>query len=129
MSKNIKSFLIAVFIVFLSNIFLYLLSIWTGGIRSEINLDYFIPLIFLLWRARILFLISFTIAFIVDFINIFSQIFPFIYLSDLFYLLKFSFISASIYKFYGFLLFVFLIFQLVVIYKIFKIILNSIKCI
>lgn len=120
MSKNIKSFLTAVFIVFLSNIFIYLLSIWTGVIRSEINLDYFLPLIFLQCRAKILFVISFIVVFFVDFINVFSQIFPFIHLSDLFYLLKFSFISSSIYKIYGLLLLLFLITQLVVVFKIFK---------
>lgn len=115
--EYIKSFTISLLIVVLSNLSIYLLAWWTGTDRSIINLDYFIPLIFLAFRQKILFVLSFTLVSVCDFLVVFAQIFPFIRLSDLVYLLKFSFISSGIYKAYGAFLLIFLIVQLIVITK------------
>lgn len=100
---------------------MYLIAKWTNTERLILNIDYFFPLIFLALRSNILFLISFVIVSFFDFLIIFSQIFPFIHLSDLFYLLKFSFISSNIYKIYGIVIFSFLVLQIYLIIRIFRI--------
>lgn len=81
-----------------------LLSNWSGTYRYFINIDYFIPLLFLSFKRRILFLVSFILLILFDFINIFSQIFPIIRITDLIYLLGFIFQASSLYKLYAILL-------------------------
>ena len=59
--------------------------------RVVINFDYFFVLLsLLLFRKKIVGLVVFFIVSFFDFLNIFSQIFPFIRLLDLIYLIKFT---------------------------------------
>lgn len=120
----IKSFFLSFCIVFTTNFTMLIFSFWSGTDRLIINIDYFIPIFFLAFKQRILFIISFILVGFYDFLMIFSQIFPFIRISDLLYLLKFSFISSNFYKIYGLLLFVFLIFQIFIILRLYKVYLN-----
>ncbi len=107
-------------IIFISNIVMYMVSVWTNTERLILNVDYFFSLIFLFFRLKLLFIISFIVVFFFDFIIIFSQIFPFVYLSDLVYLLKFSFVSSSVYKLYGISIMLLLCLQLIFIVRLFK---------
>ena len=72
---NIKIVLGSLLIVLVPNIVMSLLAYWTNAERLLINIDYFIPLIFLAWRHKILFSITFIIILLLDFLVIFSQIF------------------------------------------------------
>ncbi|NKG35886.1 integrase [Acinetobacter junii] len=99
---------------------MYLVSRWTNTERLILNLDYFIPLFLLFFRSKLLFIISFVVISFFDFLILFSQIFPFIHLSDLIYLLKFSFLSSSMYKLYGVIVILLLCLQIFLIIKIFE---------
>lgn len=116
-----KDFLFSIFVVLISNVVLYCLALWTGTERVEFNLDYFIPLFLLIFRSKIIFVVSFFLLFCIDFLTIFSQIFPFIRFDDLFYLLKFSFISSSTYKIYALFLILSFSFQIYFIYRFFSV--------
>lgn len=98
--ENIKNILTSILIILIPNIAMSLLAYWTHTERLLINIDYFIPLLFLAWRQRILFSIAFITISLFDFLVIFSQLFPFIRISDLFYLSKFAFISSRSYQLY-----------------------------
>ena len=69
---NIKIVLGSLLIVLVPNIVMSLLAYWTNAERLLINIDYFIPLIFLAWRHKILFSITFIIILLLDFLVIFS---------------------------------------------------------
>ncbi|MGR3978320.1 sulfatase-like hydrolase/transferase [Acinetobacter sp. 1207_04] len=99
--SQLKCILLNLLIVFIPNILMFLLAYLVGAERSLVNVDYFITLLFLVINQRILFVLAFFIIFFIDFLGIFSQIFPFIRIYDIFYLLKFSFISSTTYKLYG----------------------------
>lgn len=120
MKSDLKETLVALGVIVISNVFMYLVALWTGVIRAEVNLDYFIPIVLLLLRSKILYVLGFFIVFSFDFLNIFGQIFPFIRIVDLFYLLKFSFLSSTIYQIYAFSLFLAFFIQVILIYKLFK---------
>ncbi len=98
-----------------------LLACWSGSERAFINIDYFLPLLCLVSRRILLFFLSFIVVYFFDFLGVFAQIFPFIRLSDIFYLLKFSFISSSVYKLYGLCILVFLIGELFLVSKFYRI--------
>lgn len=117
---NIKIIISSIFILILSNISMFLLAYWTGSERSLINIDYFITLLFVAMRQKILFILSFVSICFFDFLSVFSQIFPFVRLVDIIYLLKFSFISSNIYKIYGIILILFLFFQIIIILRFYK---------
>lgn len=117
---NIRTFIFSVLVIIISNITMYLVSRWTNTERLILNIDYFIPLLFLFFRSKLLFIVSFIVVSIFDFLIIFSQIFPFIHLSDLIYLLKFSFLSSSMYKLYGVIIVLLLCLQVFLIIKLFK---------
>lgn len=108
---NIKIVLGSLLIILLPNIIMSLLAYWTNTERLLINIDYFIPLVFLAWRHKILFSITFIIILLLDFLVIFSQIFPFIRMSDLLYLLKFAFISSRSYQVYSVILVLLIVLQ------------------
>lgn len=110
-THSIKIVLGSLFIVLLPNIVMSLLAYWTNAERLLINIDYFIPLIFLAWRHKTLFSITFIVMLFLDFLTIFSQIFPFIRMNDLFYLLKFAFISSRSYQIYSVILILLIILQ------------------
>lgn len=107
---QLKCILLNLLIIFTPNILMLLLAYVIGAERSLVNVDYFIALLFLLINRRILFVLIFFVIFFIDFLGLFSQIFPFIRIYDIFYLLKFSFISSTTYKLYGcFLVFIFVL--------------------
>lgn len=109
--ENIKDILTSIFIILTPNIVMSILAYWTHTERLLINIDYFIPLIFLGWRQRILFSITFVTISLSDFLVIFSQLFPFIRISDLFYLSKFAFISSRSYQLYTTVLIILIVLQ------------------
>lgn len=82
---------IVIFIVFLlPNLFWQAIALFLDVYRVIFNLDYLIIISFLvLSKKRIGFFLFFVVNFF-DFLNIFSQIFPFIRLLDLIYLIKFA---------------------------------------
>ena len=90
MKENIKKFGLGLIIILILNLTMGILAWWTGTERSLINIDYFLPLVLLGFRQKILFVLAFIIVYFFDFLMIFSQIFPFIRIEDIFYLLKFS---------------------------------------
>lgn len=108
---NIKIVLGSLLIVLIPNIIMSLLAYWTNTERVLINIDYFIPLVFLAWRYKTLFSITFIITLLLDLLVVFSQIFPFIRMSDLFYLLKFAFISSRSYQIYSVILILLIVLQ------------------
>ena len=122
----IKKLAVSISIIFIANVAMYVFSYWTGSVRLIINIDYFIPLVFLALRQRLLFIFSFLIVSLYDFLMVFSQIFPFIRIGDVLYLLKFSFISSNIYKIYGLILILSLFFQGFFIQKVYGCKLNKI---
>lgn len=90
------NYLLAFLLITFPNIFWQILSIVLETNRSFINIDYFVVLLLFMMKRNflaILFLIVFSFF---DFLNLFSQIFPFIRINDLFYLIQFSLLSAPI---------------------------------
>ena len=99
--KFLKIFVTGVLIILLPNMVMELIAYLTDTKRLLINIDYFIPLFLLAFRQRFLFIAAFIITTIIDFLVLFTQLFPFVRLSDLFYLSKFAFVSSSSYQLYG----------------------------
>ncbi|SLJ83536.1 sulfatase-like hydrolase/transferase [Psychrobacter sp. DAB_AL43B] len=118
--KNIKIVLGGLLVVLLPNIIMNLLAHLTGTQRALINIDYFIPLLLLAFRQRLLFVIAFIMLSLADFLALFTQLFPFIRISDLVYLSKFAFISSSSYQLYGVTLIVLIIAQSYLYLKVYK---------
>ncbi|WP_351118892.1 sulfatase-like hydrolase/transferase [Psychrobacter sp. SMN/5/1215-MNA-CIBAN-0208] len=119
-SKQLKALLASVSIILMPNMIMMLLAYLTDTNRLLINIDYFIPLLLLAYRKRVLFVIVFIIISLFDFLALFTQLFPFIRLSDLVYLSKFAFISSSSYQLYGITLIVLIIVQSYLYLKIYK---------
>ncbi len=117
---NIKIILGGLLIVLLPNIVMSLLAYLIDAKRLIINIDYFIPLLLLACRQRLLFVIAFIMISLADFLVLFTQLFPFIRLSDLVYLSRFAFISSSSYQLYGITLIVLIIAQIYLYLKIYK---------
>ncbi|ENX60367.1 MULTISPECIES: sulfatase-like hydrolase/transferase [Acinetobacter] len=118
--KEIKNIIICMAIIFLSNFSILMLALWSGSERSLINIDYFFAFFFLAFRQKILFILIFSIIYFFDFLGIFSQIFPFVRFVDIFYLLKFSFISSNSYKLYGLIIFFSLMIEFYLIIKLYR---------
>lgn len=89
--KTLELFLI----LLLPNLLLFVVAYNIGINRSFINIDYFIPLIFLMIGRYLLFVISYIALYTIDFLVGFFQVFPVVRLENLFYLFKF-FSYASI---------------------------------
>lgn len=101
--------LVALVFVVLPNSFLSGVASFSGVGRPGVNLDYCIPLLFMLLglkRAGILML--FFVA-IFDLLLILGQLFPFIRLGDVFYLGKFFLFSSVKYHFLALLVFISLV--------------------
>lgn len=107
MMRKYKSLLISLLLILIPNAVMYLIAVYTGTERLILNLDYFLPILLLAYKQRIGFFIIFFIIAFLDFLIIFAQIFPFIRISDLFYLLKFAVQASNTYIAFGlFLLFI-----------------------
>lgn len=100
-SEKFNGVFTSMLIILIPNLVMGALAHLTDTERLLINIDYFLPLIFLACRQRFLFAITFVFISILDFLGLFTQLFPFIRVSDLFYLAKFAFVSSSSYQFYG----------------------------
>lgn len=120
MNHNLKNILISILIIAIANFSIAALAWWTGTERSIINIDYFLPVLGLFFRKKIIYIVLFLIVYFFDFLMVFAQIFPFIRLEDIAYLLKFSFISSKSYQLYSVLLFVFVALEIWLIAKLFK---------
>jgi len=96
-----KNLLKSILIISAPNLIMSVLAYLTDTERLVFNIDYFIPLLLLVYRQKLLFVFTFFIISLFDFLAIFTQLFPFIRLSDLFYLAKFAFVSSSSYQLYG----------------------------
>lgn len=81
-------------VFFLPNLFWHCFSILFGVSRDFLYIEYFL-LLFVFFSRNLIFFLIFVVAFF-DFLNIFSQIFAFIKLSDLFYLVRFSFFMSPV---------------------------------
>lgn len=81
-----------------TNFILYLISINYSLNRDFFNIDYVICLFLLHFKFRKTAVVLFAIFFISDLLLIFRQIFPFFRLDDIFYIIKFVFISSFAYK-------------------------------
>lgn len=110
-AKQIKTLFGSLLIILIPNIIMMLLCYLTDTQRIIINVDYFIPLLLLACRQRILFIITFIIISLFDFLALFIQLFPFIRIGDLFYLSKFAFISSASYQLYIVVLVILIIVQ------------------
>ncbi|MFT0772859.1 sulfatase-like hydrolase/transferase [Psychrobacter aquimaris] len=117
---NIKIILASLLIVLMPNMVMSLLAYLIDAKRLIINVDYFIPLLLLACRQRLLFVLAFIIISLADFLVLFTQLFPFIRLSDLVYLSKFAFISSTSYQLYGITLIVLIIAQIYLYLKVYK---------
>lgn len=85
-----KKFIVIFIIFLLPNLFWQVVASFLDVYRVIFNLDYlFIISFWVLSKKRIGFFLFFVVNFF-DFLNIFSQIFPFIRLLDLIYLIKFA---------------------------------------
>ena len=78
----------------LPNLFWQIFSVLLSVNRDFFNVDYFLILLVFFNKWILVFIIVFVSFF--DFLNVFSQIFAFIHLSDLFYLIRFSFFMSPI---------------------------------
>lgn len=119
--KLLKTMLASVLIILVPNLVMTLLAYLVDTQRILVNIDYFIPLLLLAFRQRLLFVIAFIITSLADFLALFTQLFPFIRISDLVYLSKFAFISSSSYQLYSVTLIVLFITQTYLYLKIYKV--------
>ena len=119
-AQHLKILLGSLLIIFIPNMIMILLAYVTETERLSVNLDYFIPLLLLACRQRALFVFTFVFVSLLDFLTLFTQLFPFIRLSDLFYLSKFAFISSSSYQLYGIILILLIITQVCIYLKKYK---------
>lgn len=85
-----KKFIETIIIFLLPNFFWQTVAFFLGVNRVIVNFDYLVILLLLIFRKKNIGLIAFFIVSFFDFLNIFSQIFPFIRLFDLIYLIKFA---------------------------------------
>lgn len=124
-NHHVKQVFYIILVLIISNGLLISLATYLSVGRPTVNLDYFFSSILLLANKRKLAILSFFIFFILDIFSIFSQIFVIIRLNDIFYLLKFIFISSSLYQIFFiillFSLFIKIYFWLKVSQKIYKI--------
>lgn len=118
--KQLKTLLVSVLMILIPNIMMTLLAYVTDTQRVIISIDYFVPLLLLAYRQRLLFVIAFIMISLADFLVLFTQLFPFIRLSDLVYLSKFAFISSSSYQLYGVTFIVLIIAQSYLYLKVYK---------
>jgi len=118
--EYLKVFIGSLLIILIPNMIMTLLAYLTDTERLLINIDYFIPLLLLACRQRILFIIIFILISLLDFLALFTQLFPFIRISDLLYLSKFAFISSSSYQIYGITIILLLIAQIYIYLKKYK---------
>lgn len=110
-----KKHITPLFFIIFPNIFWLVLAFCLDLDRSIINIDYFF--IFLFLRYRFFAISIFLIINFFDFLNLFSQVFAFIRITDLFYLVKFSLISSFSNLYYLLVFFIYFIFSLVLIFK------------
>lgn len=114
--KNIQNIGAFFLFLFVTNSFFWVFSLYTGSVRPLINIDYFIIIIFFIFKNKILNLIGIFLLFFIlslDVLLWIRQFFPFLTLIDAFILLKFFFNGPNIYKLgiiFYFLFFIFLIF-------------------
>lgn len=128
-AKHLKPLLISILIVLLPNIVMSILAYFTDTVRIFINIDYFLSLILLAFRQRVLFVIAFIIISLFDFLALFNQLFPFVRISDLLYLAKFAFISSTQYQLYMIILVVLIVIQSYLLLKIYEIKYNKLSLI
>ncbi|MDF7676289.1 sulfatase-like hydrolase/transferase [Neisseriaceae bacterium ESL0693] len=102
--------------VLVVNAVMGLVSHYTGTTRAWLNLDYFLPLLLLLFRKKIttlLALVLFIIVSCIDFLELFKQLFPFMRLGDILYLSQFAWLSSHTYQLYALILVLALIAQVI----------------
>ncbi|MDO3664251.1 sulfatase-like hydrolase/transferase [Acinetobacter higginsii] len=90
------NFLYILLLFLAPNIFWQTISYFFEIHRSFINFDYILILVFFQLNKKKLGIIVFSILCFFDFLNLFSQIFPFIRILDLFYLIKFSLFASPV---------------------------------
>lgn len=89
-------------IIIIPNLVFLLISFLFNTERSLINIDYLLcAVVFFVTRSRILLLASIVTVVFFDFIGIFKQLFFFVRISDILYLLKFSFFASIEYQLLG----------------------------
>lgn len=103
-----KIFIILLFFL-LPNLFWQVLAFFFNIERNFFNIDYFLIILAIYYKRIYIGLLLFIFFSFFDFLNLFSQVFPFIRILDLFYLLKYS-LLASYSNFLLLLLFLFFIY-------------------
>lgn len=103
-----KIFIILLFFL-LPNLFWQVLAFFFNIERNFFNIDYFLIILAIYYKRIYIGLLLFIFFSFFDFLNLFSQVFPFIRILDLFYLLKYS-LLASYSSFLFLFLFLFFIY-------------------
>lgn len=104
-----KKFFIILLFFLLPNLFWQLIAFFFNIERNFFNIDYFLIILAIYYKRIYIGLLLFIFFSFFDFLNLFSQIFPFIRILDLFYLLKYS-LLASYSNFLFLFLFLFFIY-------------------
>ena len=115
-----KNIALTLIIVLIPNISFYILAKFLDLERVWLNVDYFLPLAFLAFNRKWIYILTFISIAVIDFLLLFGQIFPIIRLGDLFYILKFSWVSSSVYKLYGVLVISLVFSEISTTYKIYN---------
>ena len=102
-----QKYLIFFLILLLPNFFWQGVALYLDVQRVFLNIDYVLVIGGIFFRKRIVAVFLFLLVSFFDFLNIFSQIFPFIRLADLLYLIKFA-VYANPVNFLFFILYLFL---------------------
>ena len=104
-----KKFFIILLFFLLPNLFWQVLAFFFNIERNFFNIDYFLIILAIYYKRIYIGLLLFIFFSFFDFLNLFSQVFPFIRILDLFYLLKYS-LLASYSNFLFLFLFLFFIY-------------------
>lgn len=104
-----KKFFIILLFFLLPNLFWQVLAFFFNIERNFFNIDYFLIILAIYYKRIYIGLLLFIFFSFFDFLNLFSQVFPFIRILDLFYLLKYS-LLASYSSFLFLFLFLFFIY-------------------
>jgi hypothetical protein len=110
-----NAFLLLCFCI-VPNLIFFAFANWLGVARPAINLDYALVVIFCALSYRVLAGSLLFLFLIFDVLGLLGQIMPFIRLSDVLYLLKFSLLASGFHVFLFFLMVVFVFFAWLLIF-------------
>lgn len=95
--------------ILITNFLLYSIAAYLSLDRVVMNIDYAICLIMVFFGFRKFTVFLFALTFIADLLLLSRQIFPFFRIEDILYIIKFTFISSTEYKFLFLFIFIYIV--------------------